>query len=140
MYIRVVDNNPEPYSLRLLRADNPQVSFPKDISDATLAEYGVYRTSTAPMPEYDPLVQIVTLRDPELRDGVWVQDWQIGAPSSEDKAANIRSKRNKLLAETDWWAVQDRTMSQAEVDYRQALRDITAQESFPDGVDWPTKP
>jgi len=140
MYIKVVDNSPEPYSLRRLRADNPQVSFPKDISDATLAEYGVYRTSTAPTPEFDPLVQVVTLQDPELRDGVWVQDWQIGALSSEDKAANIRKRRNKLLAETDWWAVQDRTMPQAEVDYRQALRDITDQESFPDGVDWPTKP
>lgn len=140
MYIKVTDGAVEVYSLRKLREDHPNVSFPQKPTEELLAEYGVYRYKQLPRPEYDPLVQIVTLRDPELRDGVWVQDWQIGAPSSGVKAENIRSKRNELLAETDWWAVQDRTMSQAEVDYRQALRDITDQESFPDGVDWPTKP
>ena len=52
----------------------------------------------------------------------------------------IRSQRNALLAETDWWAVSDRTMTQAETDYRQALRDVPAQAGFPDNVTWPTKP
>lgn len=52
----------------------------------------------------------------------------------------VREKRNQLLAETDWWAVQDRTMSQLEKDYRQELRDITTQAGFPLDVTWPTKP
>ena len=52
----------------------------------------------------------------------------------------IRSQRNALLAETDWWAVSDRTMTQAETDYRQALRDVPAQAGFPENVTWPTKP
>jgi len=51
-----------------------------------------------------------------------------------------REKRNTLLAETDWWAVSDRTMTQAETDYRQALRDVPQQEGFPVTVTWPTKP
>jgi len=51
-----------------------------------------------------------------------------------------RQKRNALLAETDWWAVADRTMTQAEIDYRQALRDVPAQAGFPENVTWPTKP
>jgi len=51
-----------------------------------------------------------------------------------------RIARDKLLAETDWWAVADRTMTQAEIDYRQALRDVPAQAGFPDNVTWPTKP
>ena len=51
-----------------------------------------------------------------------------------------REKRNALLAETDWWAVSDRTMTQAETDYRQALRDVPAQEGFPTNITWPTKP
>lgn len=52
----------------------------------------------------------------------------------------IRQYRNAFLAETDWWAVADRTMTQAEIDYRQALRDLPAQEGFPENVTWPTKP
>ena len=53
--------------------------------------------------------------------------------------ALVREKRNALLAETDWWAVSDRTMTQAQTDYRQALRDITSDDDFPN-MTWPTKP
>ena len=53
----------------------------------------------------------------------------------------MRLKRDELLAETDWWAVSDRVMTQAEIDYRQALRDLTDQDNFPNpDITWPTKP
>lgn len=52
----------------------------------------------------------------------------------------VRDRRNALLAETDWWAVTDRTMTQDETDYRQALRDIPQQDGFPFDITWPTKP
>lgn len=57
-----------------------------------------------------------------------------------DDAKSVRDERNTLLAETDWWAVSDRTMTQAETDYRQALRDVPQQEGFPVNITWPTKP
>jgi hypothetical protein len=60
--------------------------------------------------------------------------------SAEGKAEAIRIERDEKLKETDWWALSDKTMTQAQEDYRQALRDITNQESFPDSVTWPTKP
>jgi hypothetical protein len=56
------------------------------------------------------------------------------------KVEEVRFERDKLLAETDWMASPDRTITQAERDYRQALRDITTQEGFPDNVIWPEKP
>jgi len=59
---------------------------------------------------------------------------------AEEKKKDVRHQRNALLAETDWWAVADRTMTQAEIDYRQALRDIPQQEGFPTDITWPTKP
>ena len=37
----------------------------------------------------------------------------------------LRLERDRLLAETDWWAVADRTMTDAQREYRQSLRDIT---------------
>lgn len=57
-------------------------------------------------------------------------------------AEDMREKRDNLLAETDWWATSDRTMTQEQIDYRQALRDITTHELWPDlNPDcWPTKP
>tara|TARA_E500000318_G_C3452461_1_gene169354 strand:- start:6 stop:197 length:192 start_codon:yes stop_codon:yes gene_type:complete len=53
-----------------------------------------------------------------------------------------RGERNRLLAETDWWGLSDNTMTAAQTTYRQALRDITDHENWPDlaASDWPTKP
>ena len=50
-----------------------------------------------------------------------------------------RVERNELLAETDWMATADVTMSDAWKTYRQALRDLPAADGFPD-VDMHTKP
>ena len=55
--------------------------------------------------------------------------------------AALREERNKLLAETDWWSLTDSpTMTQAQTDYRQALRDITNTYTRLDNVVWPSKP
>lgn len=63
---------------------------------------------------------------------------------SDDKAArdmaDLRSKRNGLLAETDWWGVSDRTMSAEETKYRKDLRDLPANTSDASDPTWPTKP
>ncbi len=53
---------------------------------------------------------------------------------------DIRSKRNSLLSETDWWGLSDRSMTSDEATYRQALRDVPEQSGFPTDITWPTKP
>tara|TARA_R110000796_G_scaffold27696_1_gene76160 strand:- start:47 stop:256 length:210 start_codon:yes stop_codon:yes gene_type:complete len=52
----------------------------------------------------------------------------------------VREYRDLLLAETDAWALSDRTMTAEQTAYRQALRDITGQAYFPVSLIWPTKP
>ena len=52
----------------------------------------------------------------------------------------LREERNRLLGETDWWANSDLTMTDAQKNYRQDLRDITKTYSSLDDVKWPTKP
>ena len=56
---------------------------------------------------------------------------------------NLRQIRNNLLAETDWMANSDVTMSEAMKTYRQELRDITngldTVEKV-EAVEFPTKP
>ena len=57
-------------------------------------------------------------------------------------AERNRDTRDAKLAETDWWGASDNTMTQAQTDYRQALRDITTHANWPNLADddWPTKP
>tara|TARA_R100000329_G_C7583721_1_gene206867 strand:+ start:276 stop:602 length:327 start_codon:yes stop_codon:yes gene_type:complete len=58
--------------------------------------------------------------------------------SDEKKLALLRQQRNYLLSQTDWMAVQDRKMSQKEIEYRQALRDITKKYKSLDDAVFPT--
>ena len=56
-------------------------------------------------------------------------------------SAQVRAKRNKLLAESDWTQVADAPVNQAAwATYRQALRDITEQDGFPLSVTYPESP
>jgi hypothetical protein len=52
----------------------------------------------------------------------------------------LRVERDRLLAETDWWASSDLTITDAQKKYRQDLRDITKSATSLDDVKWPTKP
>lgn len=53
----------------------------------------------------------------------------------------VRSKRNALLAASDWTQLADAPVDKdAWATYRQSLRDITETFATPDAVVWPTKP
>ena len=52
----------------------------------------------------------------------------------------LREERNKLIAETDWWASSDLDMPLERAVYRQQLRDITKTYTSLDDVVWPDKP
>ena len=53
----------------------------------------------------------------------------------------VRDQRNKMLEASDWTQVFDAPVDRAAwADYRQALRDLTKQEGFPDQVVWPVPP
>ena len=52
----------------------------------------------------------------------------------------LREERNRRIAETDWWASSDLTMTDAQKKYRTDLRDITKSATSLDDVSWPTKP
>ena len=67
--------------------------------------------------------------------------WEAGA---FDRAiANLRNKRNRLLSATDFYGLQDVTMSEDMTTYRQSLRDLpsglTTVEDV-EAVTFPTKP
>ena len=65
------------------------------------------------------------------------EDWNNKLPTIQ--LANLRFQRNKLLAETDWMAGSDVTMSNAWKTYRQQLRDLPST-TDPSNPTWPTAP
>ena len=65
-------------------------------------------------------------------------EWANG--EADRNLAALREERDRLLAETDYLALSDNTLSAAMTTYRQALRDITDTYSDLDTVVWPTKP
>ena len=56
-----------------------------------------------------------------------------------DKWVSVRWDRDRKLAETDYLALSDQTLSGDMETYRQELRDVPSQ-SDPDNISWPTKP
>lgn len=78
----------------------------------------------------------------------WVRNGKLTdiAPADEmtetEKLADVaRSTRNRLLRSSDWTQVPDAPVNQQDwATYRQALRDITMQDGFPENINWPIKP
>jgi hypothetical protein len=53
---------------------------------------------------------------------------------------NLRQRRDQLLAETDYLALSDSTLTDEMTAYRQALRDLPANTVDPANPVWPVKP
>ena len=95
------------------------------------------------MPRYKMVNnEVIQLTDAEeaARDAE-EKAWTDGAPAR--RMADLRERRNRLLAETDWYGNSDVTMDSDMTVYRQALRDITKTTPADDAlsnITWPTKP
>jgi hypothetical protein len=170
MHVKLTNGQPDqfPYTVGQFRRDNPNTSFPRQIPNTILRRYGVYEVTELEKPSYDPLVQTLVIGTPtrevirmkteedctdpdtgevdtdQVGQPLYGNEWEVAhTVQNMDQAvaeANVRSKRDSLLQETDWMALSDVTMSDSVTTYRQALRDVPNQDGFPFSVDWPTKP
>jgi len=106
--------------------------------------------------EIDFTKDVVLMNDSDGR-GTYIKEWNldIAQPTQAQLDAldaqadfnvaitNLRAKRNKLLADTDYLALSDNTMSAEMTTYRQSLRDITnglTTVADVEAVVFPTKP
>ena len=148
-----------------IRRSMPNTSLPRVWTSSICDSLGIDPVLAAPAPEASGEYKVVS-RNGVTQDanGNWVQAYvesdmfadyvdedgvtvtkasqeeAYTASKNEEAATAVRAERDKLLAETDWRAGSDLTMSDAWKIYRQALRDITSQEGFPNTVTWPTQP
>ena len=136
----------------------PNTSFPKSGPDSdwlaanSCAEVVVFLA-------FDSATQKNESVTPYLSDGK-VYTRRVTDMTSDEQAAVVtaanavaatrnRAERDRRLAETDYMALSDVSMSAEMTTYRQALRDITSHANWPNlanadmdgtGGDWPTKP
>ena len=136
----------------------PNISFPKSGPDVTwLATNSCAEVVT--FLAFDSATQTCDGVDPYLDSGK-VYTRRVTDMTSDEQAAVVtaanaaaatrnRAERDRRIAETDYMALSDVTMSEAVTTYRQALRDITSHANWPNlvypdmdgtGGDWPTKP
>jgi len=87
-------------------------------------------------PNHDEIVAAAAAEEAANHDPITITAEQMAA----DNLFSLRRIRNQKLAETDWWANSDLTMTQAQKDYRQDLRAITETYSSLEDVVWPAKP
>ena len=131
-------------------ATGPSSDWMSENSVMPLIRYHSYNILTEKLVDVNPYIEsgVVYLTKVEaLTDSE-----KTAAQTARDNATaeENRAERNRRLAETDWMANSDVTMSDAWKTYRQALRDITTHSNWPnlrmpgpDGSgdnDWPVKP
>jgi len=148
-----------------IRNDNKNMSLPKVWTANVCDALGVDPVLATPAPEPSAAYKLV-VRNGAVQDakGNWVQAWveremfteytdddgvthsvadqqaAYDAANTATLAASERSRRDKLLKETDHYGLSDVTMSTEMTTYRQALRDVPQQEGFPGTISWPEKP
>jgi len=147
-----------------IRKLNPNVSMPKVWNSNVYDALGIDPVLETPKPETTGDYKIV-VRDGAEQDANnnWVQKWverdmfsdteedgvtttkaeheaAYQARLDEDAAKAVRAERDQKLKDTDWMGMSDVTMSTEWATYRQALRNVPAQDGFPHTVTWPTEP
>lgn len=146
-----------------LRKEHSNMSLPQSWTEDTFALLNIARVEKTEAPAVG---QYQTAQKDGIENvgGVWKEKWNVvdmfsdytddegvAHTKAEQEAAyqanldskaasSIRATRDALLKETDWMALSDVTLSAEMSAYRQALRDVTAQEGFPNEVIWPVKP
>ena len=150
-----------------IRKDNPNMSLPRVWNANVCDALGIDPVLASPKPDttgdYKTVVRNGVEQDSK---GNWVYAWterdMFSDYTDEDgvlhtkaeqetayqtkldseAAESVRTQRDSLIAETDYLALTDNTLTEAMATYRQALRDITDHANFPylEEADWPTKP
>ena len=148
------------------RSANKNMSLPRVWTADTLADLGLTAVLAAPKPDCTNLQQVVGNGVTTDANGNTVEAWSVVDKFADttdeedvvttkadheaaylakliaDKETSVRTDRDSRIALTDWTGMSDVAMAADMTTYRQALRDITAHENFPDleTEDWPSAP
>jgi hypothetical protein len=159
MQIRIRETSAVVYE-REFRAMFPNTGFPVQLTEEIINDFGGDIVFEGPQATGGTVYQYSQAAGVEEVNGKWYTKYILGpvftdtdqATAAEQEAAyksakdaeqakSVRTQRGEKLKDSDWTQVADAPVDQAAwAAYRQALRDITAQEGFPWTVQWPAQP
>lgn len=142
------------------RALFPNTSMPQQLTEAIINSFGGDVVFEGPQASGGTVYQYSQGAGVEEIAGKWYTKYILGpvftdneeataveqeaaykAAKDAEQAKSVRTTRGEKLKECDWTQVLDAPVDQtAWAAYRQALRDVTAQEGFPWTIIWPTQP
>jgi hypothetical protein len=120
MYAKVIDGAvvAYPYTLAMLKADNPDVSFPRNQANIRIADWNVVAVAEVSRPEPSSINVNVVEGEPALVDGSLTQTW-VEVPATADQIAERTREANdeavRLANKTDAFVQTFIAMTPAEV-------------------------
>jgi hypothetical protein len=99
-----------------------------------------------PCPDFDRFAYRAEEVMNQVSDVLLEWNWEIIPLTEEEKVEAVENEervvrymRQERLSATDYWMFADTPEpTQAQLDYRQALRDVPQQSGFPQNIEWPT--
>ena len=138
-----------------IRTEFHETSFPSVITSENLKTCGYFSVNSTSKPTASDLTKVIVRDGVSEKDGVYSESWvekdrfsgtdktaldtAYQKEQDDAKAVLMRSQRNQLLAETDYYALSDVTMTEEMKSYREKLRSLPEDANFPN-CDFPTKP
>ena len=146
------------------RTLHPNTSMPQQLSEELLNDFGADVVFEGPQATGGTVYHYSQRQGVEQIDGKWYTKYVLGpvfidqvvdgvtttaaeqetaykAQKDAEQAKSVRATRDAKLAECDWTQVADAPVDKAVwATYRQALRDVTAQDGFPWTITWPDAP
>jgi hypothetical protein len=151
---------------REFRAMFPNTGFPVQLTEEIINDFGGDIVFEGPQATGGTVYQYSQAAGVEEINGKWYTKYILGpvftdrpatdtepaqtaaeqeaaykAMKDAEQAKSVRQSRNDKLKDSDWTQIADSTADkQAWAAYRQALRDVTAQQGFPWTIQWPEQP
>lgn len=103
MYIKLINGQPQQYSLSQLRNDNPQVSFPKEPNESLLASYDIYPVTQTPPPLATETQVVQSAGYTQLEDGTWETAWTVRDMTQEELGSinHSRGEQRRYAYQTE---------------------------------------
>tara|TARA_R110000796_G_scaffold129256_1_gene244965 strand:+ start:2607 stop:3116 length:510 start_codon:yes stop_codon:yes gene_type:complete len=116
MYVKITNGTPERYTLRALRKDNPNTSFPAEPTAALLAGWEVFPFASVEPPAHDSATQVVEHNGYAETGGTYTDVYVVRDKTADELAAALATARARMrcssmqgilaLGEAKWGEVQ----------------------------------
>jgi hypothetical protein len=114
MYAKQISGEWRQYTLRELRKDNPQVSFPAEPPDNLLATHGMYPVQIEAQPNYDPRYQRLAQGPMSEANGTVTRGWVVeDIPGTVERVKDEAYRR--IIAICPEWKQRNLTAQAAQL-------------------------